>query len=202
MSVNVRPAVQSDIPYLYSICLETGNSGKNATPLFSDPWLIGQYYAAPYLFYDQSLCFIAEKDDIPKGYILGTNNTIQFNNWLHTQWLPPLRLRYPIIQTEENEISKMECNLRETIHKKIEGNQWVSEYPAHLHIDLLPELQGKGIGRSLINVFLNELKTKKCTGIHLGVNSKNSGAIEFYKKMDFLILQQDTKSLIMGKHLD
>lgn len=85
MSVIVRPAVQSDIPYLYSICLETGNSGKDTTPRFLDPWLIGQYYAAPYLFYDQSLCFIAEKDGIPKGYILGTNNTIQFNNWLHTQ---------------------------------------------------------------------------------------------------------------------
>ena len=30
----------------------------------------------------------------------------------------------------------------------------VADYPAHLHIDLLPELQGQGFGRALIRRLL------------------------------------------------
>ena len=38
----------------------------------------------------------------------------------------------------------------------------VSVYPAHLHIDLLPVLQGKGVGRAMMARLLDELRAREC----------------------------------------
>ncbi len=201
MAVMIRTAIQSDIPYLYQICLETGDSGKDASPLFSDPWLIGQYYAAPYLFYSIDCCFIAEENGIPKGYIIGTDNTPLFNIWFDTVWLPPLRQRYPDSKRNPESYSINEKRLIEKLHQKSESSPFFKEYPAHLHIDLLPDLQGKGCGRLLMDAFLGEMKARRCPGVHLGVSNTNPGAIGFYNKLFFTILKEETWGLTMGKKL-
>lgn len=203
MSVSIRPAVQSDVPYLYDICLKTGNNGKDASHLFSDPWLIGQFYAAPYLFYDKSFCFIAEEEGIPLGYILSTETTIAFYEWLEKSWLPVLRNRYPLENIYEKSFSINEKNLISRIHSKIsdvdeEDLRLIAEYPAHLHIDLLPELQGKGCGRMLMETLFKHLKSCGCPGLHLGVSRENPGAVGFYSKIGFSILKESESSFVMG----
>jgi hypothetical protein len=35
----IRKAVLSDIPYLYDICLKTGDKGNDASALFYDPYI-------------------------------------------------------------------------------------------------------------------------------------------------------------------
>ena len=65
--INIRRAVLSDLPYLYEICLKTGDSGNDATEFFLDPFVLGQYYAAPYLLYPAGICFVAEHECRPQG---------------------------------------------------------------------------------------------------------------------------------------
>ena len=93
MAAFIRQAHGSDVPYLYEICLKTGDNSKDATDLFYDPLLMGQYYAAPYFFHDPGLCFVAD-DRIPQGYIVAAEDTTVFRQWLATEWLPPLKRRY------------------------------------------------------------------------------------------------------------
>lgn len=207
MSILLRPAVQSDIPYLYKICLETGDNGKDSTNFFYDPWLVGQFYAAPYLFYNISFCFIAEEDNTPKGYCLGTENTVAFNKWLENEWLPPLRQRYPENLPDSKIRSLNEREVIQTIHKQAEPVDektaaLFSIYPAHLHIDLQPDLQGKGCGRSLIEILFAKLKKHNCPGVHLGVGGKNTNAIGFYKKIGFSIIEDTEWGYIMGRSLN
>ena len=45
----------------------------------------------------------------------------------------------------------------------------LAEYPAHLHIDLLPEWQGKGWGRGLMEAFLRGVHAAGAARVHLGV---------------------------------
>ena len=61
--------------------------------------------------------------------------------------------------------------------------EWLKDYPAHLHIDILPIAQGKGYGRRLIEIFFNELQSKNIQGVHLTVSNSNQNAIGFYKKL-------------------
>ena len=200
--VNVRRAVQSDIPYLYEICLKTGDNGGDASALFSDPYLIGQYYASPYLFYQKGICFIAEYENRPQGYILAVPDTADFKQWMEEVWLPPLRKRYPQPFTEIR--SEKEKEIIDIIHGTkypvdLTAQPWLTEYPAHLHIDLLPGLQGKGVGRVLMNNLFEELIQQKVPGLSLGVSAQNKGAIGFYQKLEFSVLKEHEWGFTMGK---
>jgi ribosomal protein S18 acetylase RimI-like enzyme len=61
----------------------------------------------------------------------------------------------------------------------------LADYPAHLHIDLLPEWQGKGWGRELIDAFLAGLTAAGTARVHLGMLSTNVSARAFYDRMGF-----------------
>lgn len=56
-------------------------------------------------------------------------------------------------------------------------------YPGHLHIDILPPYQRVGLGRKLIDIFLDQMRKHNSKGIHLGMVSSNEGAERFYRRM-------------------
>jgi len=200
--VAVRRAVWSDLPYLYEICLKTGDQGKDATALFSDPYLVGHYYAAPYLLYQNGICFVAEHECRPQGYIVAVPDTVAFGQWLEESWLPPLRKRYgqphPESRTEKDKW------IVDLIHKRhypadAADRPWLAEYPAHLHVDLLPSLQGKGLGRTLMDRLFSELANLDVPGLHLGVGSSNAGAVGFYQKVGFSVIEEHDWGFTFGK---
>lgn len=206
MTPIIRGAHPSDLPYLYGICLKTADSGKDATALYSDPWLVGQYFAAPYLVRDSSLCFVAEEEGIPKGYIVAADDTEAFDSWLDRFWLPPLRARYPLSRLEAHKVSDREENLYRYINRTgpfvtRENSPWLADYPAHLHIDLLPDLQGKGCGRLLMERLFEALAGRGCPGVHLGVDGQNLNAVGFYRKLGFEDLERPEWGFMLGKKI-
>src|SRR5699024_8418500 len=76
-----------------------------------------------------------------------------------------------------------------------------AEYPAHLHIDLLPETQGAGLGRRLIETLVDELTTREVPGLHLGVDPRNTSAASFYDRLGFVRLPPETGSVTYGMRL-
>ncbi|HHM01794.1 MAG TPA: GNAT family N-acetyltransferase, partial [Caldithrix abyssi] len=72
------------------------------------------------------------------------------------------------------------------------------DYPAHLHIDILPEGQGRGMGRKLMEAFMTTLRKKNIPALHLEVGLSNSGAIAFYRRMGFSTIAEYEKSLALG----
>ena len=61
----------------------------------------------------------------------------------------------------------------------------LGEYPAHLHIDLLPEYQGRGYGRALLNTLFAALDKAGVELVHLVMSTANTGARAFYDRMGF-----------------
>jgi GNAT superfamily N-acetyltransferase len=204
-AIRIRRAFAPDLPYFYEICLKTGNAGKDAASLFNDPFLLGHYFAAPYLFYPQGIAFTAEEDCRPSGYSIAACDTTDFNRWMEAEWLPPLRKLFPVFVPPGRIRSRDEGGLFQSIHSTHFPPEtawpWLAEYPAHLHINLLPQAQGRGIGRLLIKKLCAELSRRGIPGVHLGVNGKNTGAIAFYHKTGFSFLQTEEWGMIMGKKL-
>lgn len=199
MSITIRGAHGCDVPHLYSICLKTGNAGADAEALYSDPWLLGQYYAGPYFFFQRELCFVAEEGGVPAGYILGVGDTLGFNAWLEAEWLPPLRRRYPPdfpVRTPQERamVDKLWLPPR---NPDSAASPWLERYPAHLHIDLLPSLQGKGCGRTLMERFMSTLRDLRVPGVHLGVSHRNEKALAFYRKLGFEAIQEESWGLFL-----
>ncbi|OBT89324.1 hypothetical protein VE02_01419 [Pseudogymnoascus sp. 03VT05] len=69
------------------------------------------------------------------------------------------------------------------LHSKWPG--LLEDYPAHLHIDILPEYQGHGGGKNLIAALLAKLQADRVRGIHLMKSGENKGAEVFYGRMGF-----------------
>jgi GNAT superfamily N-acetyltransferase len=198
MSLEIRPYHASDLSSLYRICLLTGNSGADASELFSDPDLLGHYFAAPYAVLEPELCFVLISSGIPYGYILGTHNSDIFYHRCENEWFPPLRKRYPFVPTDE---ISLEQRIVQLIHEGHKPTDELKSYPAHLHIDLLPETQGKGMGRKMIEVFNNKLVELNVPAVHLQVGKKNTGAIIFYERVGFQRIKEYEHSIAFGMKL-
>ena len=58
-------------------------------------------------------------------------------------------------------------------------------WPAHLHIDLLPDARGSGLGRQLVTRWLDALRADEVAGCHLVTWAENDGAVAFFEAMGF-----------------
>ena len=198
MKFEIRPYHSTDLSSIYRICLLAGFNGGDATPHLEDPDLVGHLFAAPYAIYEPSLCFVLTIGYQPCGYILGTRDSSMFNDTCEKKWFPELRKRYSLPNKEDD---TLEANFIRYLHCKQTTSKWNHDYPAHLHIDILPIAQNKGYGSKLIKVFLDQLNCLNVKGVHLVVSKKNQNAIGFYKKVGFHELNEMGESIVFGQNL-
>ena len=181
-----RPA---DLGDLYRICLRTGDGGRDATSLFADPMLLGHVFAGPYGLLEPSLAFVAEDDAGVGGYCLGALDTRAFEDRLERDWWPALRSRYPEPDIAAADQWTRDQQIAYLIHHPWRtGDDLVADYPSHLHIDLLPRIQGAGNGRRLIDVQLGALRARGSRGVHFQVRAANQRALGFYRHLGFSTL--------------
>lgn len=178
--VRLRAAVPADRDTLYDICLRTGDAGRNATGLVEDGSLYGHVYVGAYLQFEPEFAFVADVAGTAVGYVLGALDTASFEARCEAEWWPPLRERYqgPVSGTD------IDRRLVDAIHTpRITPVAVTERYPSHLHIDLLPVAQGRGLGRQLMQLLLDRLAGAGSVGVHLGVDPRNEHAIGFYEHL-------------------
>lgn len=78
----------------------------------------------------------------------------------------------------------------------------VAAYPAHLHIDLLPEWQGLGHGRRLMAALLDGLRAAAVPAVHLGMVSTNTAARAFYDRLGFHLVAEMDPVTYLGRSTD
>ena len=74
-------------------------------------------------------------------------------------------------------------------------------YPAHLHVDLLPHVQGQGLGRRLLEGFMAAAHAAGAGGVHLGVSTGNERAVGFYGRLGFHLVERSEGALLLGRPL-
>jgi len=188
----IRPYQPADLDDLYRICGQTADNGQDATAFFGDPMLPGHVFAAPYAIFEPSLAWVAEDPAGVAGYVLGALDTRAFEERLERDWWPALRARYPDRRRLAGHPTEPERLVLQGIHQPfIADPALVSRYPSHLHIDLLPRLQGRGFGRGLIETLLAALRANGSRGVHLHVGRANERAAGFYRHVGLTELPAD-----------
>lgn len=195
MNATIRP-YRDDLDALYEVCVRTADRGDDLTGTLADPSLPGHLYAAPYGVLEPESAFVVEDAEGVAGYIVGTTDTAAFEGRLETEWLPALRSRYPN-GSGGGAVDTMYIALIH--HPPRQDAAIVADYPAHLHIDLLPRVQGLGLGRRLIERFCDEMQHRGVRGVHFGVHPLNHRALAFYAHVGFAELSHDGRSVLLGR---
>jgi len=60
-----------------------------------------------------------------------------------------------------------------------------ARFPAELHVNLLPEARGRGLGGALMRSWTDRLVGMGVPGVHLGTFGQNAGAIAFFTACGF-----------------
>jgi ribosomal protein S18 acetylase RimI-like enzyme len=194
--MRVRTARLDDLPAGYRICHELGEP-DGLEP--RTPELLGHVYVGPYVVGPHTRSVVVVDEQGVAGYLLCALDTVAFEAWRDEHWWPGLRADYPRTLAGR---SPADQEVVELIHAPPVASASVAqEYPAHLHIDLLPRLQGKGIGGRLIGDLIDELAERGIPGLHLDVGSDNTGAIAFYRRLGFVDLEEGPDSIFMGRRI-
>lgn len=195
----IRAYRASDRAALTDICVETGDAGGDARGIFRDDALLGDVYAVPYADFDPSLVFVID-DGTGRaiGYVLGAADTAAFERWFHDAWWPSVRARYAGHEESPRDASVID----HAEHLGTTPSAYAEDYPAHLHIDLLPETQGGGFGRRMIDTLLDALRERGVAGVHLVAAGTNTAAIGFYERLGFTRLPSGEGSAAFGMRLD
>jgi len=188
--LRIRPLRAGDEAALMDVCLRTGDAGGDATGLLDDGELMGALWCRPYLLVEPELVsVVASQEGPPVGYVLGALDSAAFHAAADERYWPAARERFALGAAPEGSLDELLVSL---IHDRThaDGSGAESElderYPSHLHIDLLPEAQGQGFGRRLIERLIGQLDERGSSGVHLGVSKANHRAIAFYRHVGFV----------------
>ncbi|KAI0269134.1 acyl-CoA N-acyltransferase [Gloeopeniophorella convolvens] len=201
MPLTIRPAVPADAPALSRICLLTGDAGQSAESLHKHGQLLGLFWALPYVLLPSerahTWAYVLADDTAPddhstdavKGYILGTSNTRAYEAAADAEWWPPLRARFPSESSGDADDERTEADKRYIgwLHQGVSPalDTCLAVSPAHMHIDLLPEVQRRGWGRKLIGCAVDHLRAQGIGALWLGMDGRNADARIFYEKLGF-----------------
>jgi ribosomal protein S18 acetylase RimI-like enzyme len=193
--MRIRPYEPRDRADVADICVRTGNDGQDATGLHSSEDLLPDIYALPYVTREPDLAFVVDNGERAVGYILGAADTRAFADWFSVEWWPTVAEKHQGDSELERAIVASAANPERMLIAAVD------EYPAHLHIDLLPEAQGQGLGRQLIDTLAAALAARGVPGLHLVVGAGNTNALAFYRRVGFTELASDDGGVALGRTL-
>lgn len=180
--MRIRPYEAKDRQTVCQICTGVSNHPMMENPLFAEAIL--ETFCRYYLDFEPENCFVAVDDkDVPQGYVLCAQD---FQEWENL-------FRREIIGQSDNPVVRMMGE------GTIEAMRpFAKDFPAHLHIDLLPACRGQGVGRQLMDGLCIHLRQKNISGLMLNVAADNTGAQRFYEKCGFTLLEKGEQEFAYG----
>jgi len=183
----IRPYQPKDAEYVHIVSVRTGpiaalEAGPAQTLLFAT-------YVDYYIEHEPHNCFvIADEEDKAVGYIFGARDYKPYREIFLRDYAPRTKgFSLPM---------RIEC-----FGSVYLPSFFYKEYPAHLHIDILPEYQRMGLGSALMDTLTAHLREQGVPGVMLGVGSKNEKGKNFYEKYGFKQIGRVPFSIAMGLKL-
>lgn len=167
----------------------TGYFGASAERYF--PWqpLFELLWVSPYFQGVGVGCFVAELQGQVVGYLLGAPNQTEYLRGLMRVLLG--RRLWTSIPPPFPLLACLHYLLRAARYAAPHAD--FGRYPAHLHLNLLPQARGQHLGEALLRAHLGALERRGVPGVQLSTTTQNEAALGLYHKLGFTVYaRQDT----------
>jgi ribosomal protein S18 acetylase RimI-like enzyme len=194
----IRGYEKKDRDAVVTICHRTGYFGEDAAPHFKDARLFGLLFTAYYLDYEPEHCFVADDNGAAVGYIIGAVDTVVQREAFGRLVVPRI-VKRAFTKTLFTHPEDVWFLLGLTDHADYEKDLYtedlITRYPAHLHMNVLPEYQRKGLGGRLMAQFIETMRAAGAPGVHLVTSTENKKALPFYEKEGFVVFKEMANKL-------
>lgn len=184
--LSIRKYEEKDRKDVHFIC--HNSEGPEEAPDYMTGLFYHNTFCNYYLDHEPYNCFVLDNDGKAVGYIICAENFDKFKEIFDRDYLPL-----------SDSFGEGRYDWASTAYKPQE--KFKDEYPAHLHIDILPEYQRMGMGGKLIETLCNHLSRKGVAGVCLTCGPRNEKAMNFYKKRNFTLLSIDYDDACFGKKI-
>lgn len=184
--MEIRKYKNKDFENFRKICIDTASENLRSSE--RKRRILTLTYCEYYVECEPDVCFaLADGSDNAVGYIICAADNRKYAKAFSKYVRKIAKLSLP---------SAMGARFGAKIYEP-----FYNDYPAHLHIDILPEYQHSGYGTQLMNALKAELKSRNIKGVMLCVGAGNKNAVAFYNKNGFEIVKSAPGSYFMGCRL-
>lgn len=183
----IRGYERRDREAVRRICFTTGYMGGPIAWQWRDAESFADLFSTWYVDHEPESAWIADVDGEVAGYLLGCRDSSRAPS--PARLIAPHLFRRglltrsgtgPVLWRALADLGRAAAR-RDLPTPALDDPRW----PAHLHIDLLPHARGLGLGRQLVERWLDILRVEGVPGCHLGTWAENTGAIAFFQSMGF-----------------
>ncbi len=185
--IKIRPFQSPDRTAVYEIFGLTAYHGRSCDFFFDHKEWLAELVVDTYLDFEPSACFVAEKNGRIVGYLTGTLDTIQMHRVWIRKILPRLCLHFvswgvwKFPRTWRFFWKAILSALKKEGRYPREVRE---EFPAHLHINILPRFHRQGLGQLLVARFVEYLREKNVWRVHART-SRPDGRHPFFERLGF-----------------
>ncbi len=183
----MRGYESSDRAAVRSICFATGYMGDPVDWQWADEESFADLFTGWYTDQEPGSARVAELDGRVVGYLLGCRDSRRVGTpgqllarHLLARGLLVRPGTAPVLWRTLGDVTR-EVARGSGAPAPFLDDRW----PAHLHIDLLPEARSQGVGEALVAAWLADLASDGVAGCHLETWAENDGAIAFFHHMGF-----------------
>ncbi len=184
LTLKIRFYEVRDRAAVRALCLATADAGRPS--VFADPELQMDLLTSYYTDVEPVSSWVAVENGIVRGYLTGCLNSRRFMEWTKWHAHPLTAVRMLTRNLFKRDMWRWVGARIKTLREGgAHREEWIKEYPAHLHLNLEEDFRGAGAGTALLKSFLSQCQAEKIPGVHLATRGDNGSAHKFFSKNGF-----------------
>lgn len=183
----IRPYRPADRDAVRHICWVTGDMGEPVEWQWRDERSFADLFSGYYTDHEPESASVIDRHGRVVGYLLGCRDTARVPDPIRAL-VPQVVRRGLLLRPGTAGVlwRAVGDGLVGAVRGQLPPEPVVDpRWPAHLHVDLLPEARGNGSGARLVGGWLAQLRADGIAGCHLETMAENHAAIEFFARMGF-----------------
>jgi ribosomal protein S18 acetylase RimI-like enzyme len=183
----IRPFAAGDRPAVRRIACDTADCGQPVERFFPDREIFADLLTRYYTDFEPESSQVGEQGGVVVGYLNGCLETTRHDHLMKAKVLPAVLAKTFFRGTwfRPQAMRFVLRNMGVWVSHRYEPPLDLTQYPAHLHVNLAPDFRGHGLGRMLVETFLNHVADRGVAGVHASVREDNEKGRRFFERLGF-----------------